>query len=121
MCHCMIIVGTDVSDEHVVSIFRVKIKAIYSSETSFPTRATRRHIRKDDILHSHRRETFISYTVSTGWNLQRRRNVSPVSCELDPYISDDGILHSHRRESLTAYMFLSTLLPKSNGEQDLNL
>jgi hypothetical protein len=40
-----------------------------SSETSVPTRVTRRHIPEDGILHSHRRENLKSYTVLTGWAL----------------------------------------------------
>jgi hypothetical protein len=40
-----------------------------SSETSLLTRATRRNIPEDTILHSHRRENLKSYTVLVTLNL----------------------------------------------------
>jgi hypothetical protein len=82
-------------------------EAIGSSEKSVLTRATRRNIPEDDILHSHRRENLKSYIALTGWNLYWRRNVSPVKYELGFYISEDDILHSHRRENLKSYIALT--------------
>jgi hypothetical protein len=45
------------------------MEALSSSETSFLTRATRRNIPEDAILHSHRRENCKSYVALTGWTL----------------------------------------------------
>jgi hypothetical protein len=44
-------------------------EALGSYETSVLTRATRRNIPKDTILHSHRRENLKSYIAVTGWIL----------------------------------------------------
>jgi hypothetical protein len=81
----------------------VIVEEVRSSETSVLTRATRRNITKDGILHSHRRETLKSYIALTGLALYRRRNVFPVRYELGVYIPEDGILHTHRRENLKPY------------------
>jgi hypothetical protein len=45
------------------------MEEICSSETSVLTRATRRNIPEDAILHSHRRETLKYYIALTGWAL----------------------------------------------------
>jgi hypothetical protein len=45
------------------------VEDIRSSETSILTRATRRNIPEDGILHSHSRENLKSYMVLTGWTL----------------------------------------------------
>jgi hypothetical protein len=45
------------------------MEALGSSETSVLTRATRRNIPDDGILHSHRRENLKSYVALTGWTL----------------------------------------------------
>jgi hypothetical protein len=45
------------------------MEELSSSETSVLTRATRRNISEDAILHSHRREKLKSYIALTGWAL----------------------------------------------------
>jgi hypothetical protein len=70
-----------------------------SSEASVLTKATRRNIPEDVILHSHRSENIKSYIALIGWTLQRS-NVSSVRYELGFYIPQDGILHSYRRENV---------------------
>jgi hypothetical protein len=68
------------------------MEAIRSTEVSILTRATRRHVPEDGILHSDRHENLEFYIALTGWALQRRRNVSPVRYELGVYITEEGIL-----------------------------
>jgi hypothetical protein len=58
------LVWTDVSEELIASIFRVK--------TSVHTRSTRRHIPEDGILHSHRREKLESYKIGIDWYVANR-------------------------------------------------
>jgi hypothetical protein len=114
MLHCVALVRTDVSEKLSASIIRVTltlitlmIEALRSSETSVLTRATRRNIPEDDILHSHCRENLKSYIALTGWTLKRRRNMSPVKYELGSYIPEDDIPHSHCRENLKSYIALT--------------
>jgi hypothetical protein len=57
------------------------METIRSSETSVLSRATRRNIPEDTILHSHSRENLKSYIALTGWTLQQRRNVPLVRYE----------------------------------------
>jgi hypothetical protein len=45
------------------------MEALKSSEASDFTRATRRNIPEDAILHSHCRENLKSYIALTGWTL----------------------------------------------------
>jgi hypothetical protein len=80
MWHRVAVVWTDISKEHIASIFSLrtaitwlpviscyspalKMEAMRFSETSVQTRATRCCISEDDILHSHRRETLKSYML----------------------------------------------------------
>jgi hypothetical protein len=69
--------------------------ALRFSETSGLTRATRRNIPEDGILHSHRRENLKSYLALTSWTLQRRRNVSHAKYELGFYIPEDAIFQTN--------------------------
>jgi hypothetical protein len=76
MLRYVALVRTDVSEELSPSIIRVTRicelgttlmkEAQSSSETSVLTRATRRNIPGDAILHSHRRENLKSYIALTG-------------------------------------------------------
>jgi hypothetical protein len=50
-------------------LFTLMMEGIRSSETSVLTRATRRYIPEDGILHSHRRLNLKSYIAITGWAL----------------------------------------------------
>jgi hypothetical protein len=88
-------------------IVTLMMEALSSSETSVLTRATRRNIPEDAILHSHHHENLKSYIALTGWTLYWRRTVYPVRYELGFYIPEDGILHGHRRENLKSYMALT--------------
>jgi hypothetical protein len=45
------------------------METLNSSETSVLTRAVRRYIPEDDILHSHSRENLKPYIALTGWTL----------------------------------------------------
>jgi hypothetical protein len=80
---------------------------VVTSKSSVLTRATRRNMPEDGILHSHRWENLKSYIALTGWALYRRRNVSPVRYNLGFHIQEEDILHSHCRENLKSYTALT--------------
>jgi hypothetical protein len=51
------------------NLFTLMMKAIRSFESSVLTKATRRNIPEEGILHHHCRENLKSYIVLTGWSL----------------------------------------------------
>jgi hypothetical protein len=84
MLRRMALVRTDVSEELTASFIRVTrigelgttlavtsnrltLRRNTARNSSVPTRAKRRYIPEDDILHSHRRENLKSYIALTGW------------------------------------------------------
>jgi hypothetical protein len=96
MLHRVALVLTDVSEEPRACIIRMtrigelgttlsvtsNRLTLRRNTTSVLTRATRRNIPGDGILHSHCHETLKSYIELTDWDLSRRRDVSPVRYEL---------------------------------------
>jgi hypothetical protein len=55
------------------------MEAMRSSETSVLTRATRRHIPEDGILHSRRHHDQKSYTITRNSNITQRSNYVYIS------------------------------------------
>jgi hypothetical protein len=62
------LVRTDILEEIFASIIRVK-RLRDLGTTLLLTRATRRYIAEDNILHSHRHETLKPYIALIGWAL----------------------------------------------------
>jgi hypothetical protein len=74
-------IRTDVLEEYIAFIFRMTrigelgtTLAVTSNgsrlgRNTVLTRATRRQIPEDDILHSHRHENLKTYMALTGWTL----------------------------------------------------
>jgi hypothetical protein len=89
------LVRSDISEKSIACIIRVKtisepvtvasvliqlvfirsvlqlllLLTLFLASTSVLTRATRRHVPQNGILHDHRRENLKSYTALTGWAL----------------------------------------------------
>jgi hypothetical protein len=61
-------------------VVTLMMDATRSYETSVFTRATRRHIPEDGILHSHRRENLKSYIALTGWTTTPAIILFPYYC-----------------------------------------
>jgi hypothetical protein len=77
-CDSLAIVRPDVSEERIASIIKVTLfsdlrttLAVSSNRSTLRsfTRATRRHVPEDGVIHSHHRETHKSYIGLTDWAL----------------------------------------------------
>jgi hypothetical protein len=62
----LLVTGKVPNSQIVVTLM---MEALLFSEMLTFTRATRRNIPKDGILHSHRRENLKSYIALAGWSL----------------------------------------------------
>jgi hypothetical protein len=64
-----LLVAANVSSSPI--LVTLMMEALSYSKTSVLTKAARRNIAEDGILHSHRRENHKSYITLTGWTLRR--------------------------------------------------
>jgi hypothetical protein len=74
--------------------------ALGSSETSVLTRATRRYIQEDGILHSHRREILKSYIELTGYIFTKRKQLRMTLTKTHWLLGRKSKLSTSKKENI---------------------